>query len=52
MSPPCGYCLEASMTAWWDCLVFTLTFDSSPVKGEGDLVVLDLFSRAQAAPLD
>ena len=32
---------------------FTLTFDSSPIKGEGILlVVLDLFTRAPAAPLD
>ena len=30
-TPPCGYCLEASMTVWWDCLVFTLT----PVSGTG-----------------
>ena len=22
------------------CIVFTLTFDSSPIKGEGDLVVV------------
>ena len=26
---------DAGMTVWWDCLVFILTFDSSPVKGEG-----------------
>ena len=42
--PPCGYCLEASMTAGSVVLAcFTLTFDSSPIKGEGDfcrLVVL------------
>ena len=31
------------------CLAVTLTFDSSPIKGEGDLVVLDLITRAQAA---
>ena len=23
----------------WDCLAFTLTFDSSPIKGEGEYVV-------------
>ena len=23
------------MTRWWDCLAVTLTFDSSPIKGEG-----------------
>ena len=44
----CGYCLEASMTAGSVVLAcFTLTFDSSPIKGEGDfcrLVVLDLLS--------
>ena len=28
----------AGMTVWWDCLVFTLAFDSSPIKGEGDSV--------------
>ena len=26
------------MTVWWDCLSITLTFDSSPIKGEGDSV--------------
>ena len=31
------------------CIVFTLTFDSSPIKGEGILlVVLDLFTRPVA----
>ena len=45
VSPPCGYCLEASMTGRgfaglgrFRRIVFTLTFDSSPIKGEGDLV--------------
>ena len=35
-APRCGYCLEASMTGrggWF--VFFTLTFDSSPIKGEG-----------------
>ena len=40
LSPPCGYCLKASMTVRWDCLAFTLAFDSSPIKGEGDMVGL------------
>ena len=41
------------MTRWWDCLVFTLTFDSSPIKGEGDwLVVLDLFTCVMRRPVD
>ena len=26
------------MTGCWCCLAITLTFDSSPIKGEGDLV--------------
>ena len=26
----------AGMTVWWDCLAITLTFDSSPIKGEVD----------------
>ena len=36
--PPCGYCLEASMTGCGGCcwLAVTLTFDSSPIKGEGE----------------
>ena len=54
-APPCGYCLEASMTGpaahhpvdsrlrgndgpgigTMQRIVFTLTFDSSPIKGEG-----------------
>ena len=65
-APPCGYCLEASMTAamspplwiadqvrndgegrgndgmWLFCLAITLTFDSSPIKGEGDSGFLSL----------
>ena len=39
-APPCGYCLEASMTGAPGLVVLscvTLTFDSSPIKGEGDI---------------
>ena len=49
----CGYCLKASMTVWWDCLVFTLTFDSSPIKGEGILSVgVGLFTLITLPPVD
>ena len=27
-----------SLTVWYDCLVVTLAFDSSPIKGEGIVV--------------
>ena len=30
----------AGMTVWWVCLAVTLTFDSSPIKGEGILGLL------------
>ena len=34
------------------CIVFTLTFDSSPIKGEGDWMVgVVLFTRATLPPL-
>ena len=36
-----SYWLQGSIyrVEMWDCLVFTLTFDSSPIKGEGEYVV-------------
>ena len=35
------------------CLVITLTFDSSPIKGEGVLLVgLDLVTRVTRRPVD
>ena len=39
--PRCGYCLKASMTATVSLGLscFTLAFDSSPIKGEGYMVV-------------
>ena len=33
------------------CIVFTLTFDSSPIKGEGDMVGIVLFTRVTLPPL-
>ena len=34
------------------CIVFTLTFDSSPIKGEGDMAVGCLVASPAASPLD
>ena len=34
------------------CIVFTLTFDSSPIKGEGDMVGLGLLFAHRNHPLD
>ena len=39
MSPRCGYWIKSSMTGLGSLNV-TLTFDSSPIKGEGDNVVI------------
>ena len=36
---------------WLFCLVVTLAFDSSPIKGEGDMVGLSCF-RHYPSPLD
>ena len=42
----------AGMTVWWDCLAVTLTFDSSPIKGEGDSAGwIGLLSPAHGLPL-
>ena len=35
VSPTLWIPAYAGMTVWWDCLAVTLTFDSSPIKGEG-----------------
>ena len=39
------------MTVWWDCLAITLTFDSSPIKGEGDSVGCFVLLLAATLPL-
>ena len=50
---PCGYCLKASMTDLAVGLdLFTLAFDSSPIKGEGEYGWFGLFTRTSATPLD